>query len=105
MSHPQTVLLVANRTADTDGLRQAVRERSAKGIMVGGEVGSADPMAAIQDTLARESFDEIVISTLPRRVSRWLHVDLPSKAKGLSLPVSHVEAETVPDEEPALAVR
>lgn len=150
MSHPQTVLLVANRTADTDGLRQAVRERSAKGttrfhllvpavpsglhrvvdpevagreaahirlstalprvseaagFMVGGEVGSADPMAAIQDTLARESFDEIVISTLPRRVSRWLHVDLPSKAKGLGLPVSHVEAETVPDEEPALAVR
>jgi len=81
------------------------RLSEAAGFMVGGEVGSADPMAAIQDTLAGASFDEIVISTLPRRVSRWLHMDLPSKARGLGLPVTHVEAETVPDEDPAAAAR
>jgi len=79
------------------------RLSQAAGFMVGGEVGSADPMAAIQDTIARESFDEIVISTLPRRMSRWLRVDLPSKAAGLGLPVSHVQAETAPDDHVALA--
>ena len=55
----------------------------AAGFTVEGEVGSAEPMAAIQDAVGRESFDEIVISTLPKRVSRWLHMDLPSKAGGL----------------------
>jgi len=142
-----TVLLVANRTANTDRLHEAVRERAARGTVafhlvvpavphglhrvvdpevagveearaalalalpslsevagsqVSGEVGSADPLAAIQDAMARRSFDEIVISTLPRRVSRWLHVDLPSKARGLGLPVAHVEAKAVPESAPAL---
>ncbi len=149
MSHPQTVLLVANRTANTDRLRRVVAERAeqgttrfhllvpavpnglhrvvdpevagreeaharlaaalprlsgAAGFMVGGEVGSADPLAAIQDTLAHEDFDEIVISTLPRRVSRGLRVDLPSKAAGLGLPVAHVEAEADRDQAAAVAV-
>lgn len=68
----------------------------AAGSAVTGEVGDADPLAAIHDALARGQFDEIVISTLPRRVSRWLRLDLPSKAQGFGLPVLHVEAETVP---------
>lgn len=150
MFHPQSVLLVANRTADTERLRQAVADRAAEGatrfhllvpavpsglhrvvdpevagreeaharlaaalprlsdaagFMVGGEVGSADPLAAIQDTLGRESFDEIVISTLPRRLSRWLHVDLPRKVAGLGVPVAHVQAEGSHDRVPALAGR
>lgn len=62
-----------------------------------GEVGSADPLAAIQDVLGRERFDELVISTQPQRFSRWLRLDLPSKARGLGLPVTHIEAEEVAD--------
>jgi hypothetical protein len=53
---------------------------------VTGEVGDADPLAAIQDALARGSFDEIVISTLPRLISRWLRVDLVSKAAAWACP-------------------
>lgn len=132
------ILLVANRTANSDGLRDAVQRRAERGPVrahlvvpavpqglhrlvdpevagreeararmeaaleslsdaagseVTGEVGDADPMAAIQDALgAAGGFDEIIISTLPRRLSRWLHIDLPSKARGLGLPVAHVEA-------------
>ena len=41
--------------------------------------------AAIHDAMNSRSFDEIVISTLPKRVSKWLHLDLPSKARGLGL--------------------
>jgi len=59
---------------------------------VTGEVGDADPIAAIHDAMNSRDFDEIVISTLPKRVSKWLRVDLPSKARGLGLPVTHIES-------------
>jgi hypothetical protein len=145
MQHESRILLVANRTANTAALREAVgrlaergdtrfhllvpahprglhrvvdpevagREEAgarleaalarlgeAAGCEVTGEVGDADPLAAIQDVLSREHVDEILISTLPRRVSRWLRLDLPSKARGLGKPVTHVEAERIPEELP-----
>ena len=55
-------------------------------------VGSHDPLAAIEDALNAGVYDEVIISTLPRRLSRWLHVDLVRKVAGLGLPVTHVEA-------------
>ncbi len=68
---------------------------------VTGEVGDADPLAAIHDALGRDDFfEEIVISTLPRRLSRWLRLDLVSKARGLGLPVSHVQSLPRGDVEP-----
>ena len=42
--------------------------------------------------------DELIISTLPSRVSRWMHLDLPRKVGGLGVPVTHVEAKRVPEE-------
>jgi len=134
---PARVLLVANRTAATEGLAEAVRARvrcgpavfhlvvpahphglhkvvdpqdgdagearralaealpllsEAAGSEVTGSVGDAEPLMAISDAINARPYDEIVISTLPRRVSRWLHLDLVSKARGLGLPVTHVEA-------------
>lgn len=79
----------------------------AAGSKVTGEVGAADPLAAIMDAVNDRGFDEIIISTLPHRSSRWLRLDLPSKARGLGLPVTHVEMpETAidPEEEEAVAV-
>jgi len=73
----------------------------AAGSEVTGEVGSADPFAAIQDAIGSRRVDEIVISTLPKRMSRWLKVDLPSKTRGLGLPVTHVEARTAEAEHAA----
>ena len=64
----------------------------AAGGPVEGLVGDAEPLAAIQDALNLRGFDEIILSTLPRRVSRWLRVDLPSKVNGLGLPVTTVTA-------------
>jgi hypothetical protein len=55
-------------------------------------VGSHDPLAAIEDALNAGRYDEVIISTLPRRLSRWLHVDLVRKVAGLGVPVTHVEA-------------
>jgi hypothetical protein len=53
-----------------------------------------EPLAAIQDAVNLHGFDELIISTLPTRVSKWLHLDLPSKAAGLGLPVTTVTARS-----------
>ena len=136
-STPVRVLVVANRTAATPALLEAVRERAgrgpcrftllvpntahglhrvvdpedqarteaeatlelalplleeAAGSPVEGIVGDPEPLAAIQDAVNVRGFDEIILSTLPKRFSRWLHLDLPSKASGLGLPVTTVTA-------------
>lgn len=68
------------------------------GIEVSGEVGDGRPLEAIDDVLARESFDEIVLSTLPPKLSRWLKLDLLHRVEAAyGLPVRHVIAprETV----------
>ena len=143
MTGPARVLIVANRTAATDSLLEAVRRRADAGPAefhllvpatprglhrvvdpevagrqeagdqlalalellqevarseVTGHVGDAEPVAAISDTLHERDVDEIIISTLPRRLSRWMHIDLPSKVRGLGLPVTHVEARREPVE-------
>jgi hypothetical protein len=64
----------------------------AAGGPVEGMVGVSEPLAAIQDAINLHGFDELIISTLPTRVSRWLKLDLPSKAAGLGLPVTTVTA-------------
>ena len=51
-----------------------------------------DPMDAIEETLHDGDFDEIILSTLPRSVSRWLHIDLPRRVAHLGLPVTTVVA-------------
>jgi hypothetical protein len=67
----------------------------AAGAEVEGMIGVSEPLAAIQDAVNLHGFDEIVISTLPTRVSRWLRLDLPHKVAGLGLPVTTVTAKGV----------
>jgi hypothetical protein len=65
----------------------------AAGAEVEGMIGVADPLDAIQDAVNLHGFDEVIISTLPTRVSRWLRLDLPHKITGLGLPVTVVTAK------------
>ena len=133
------ILVVANKTAATPALIEAVRERAARGPVTftllvpntahglhrlvdpedqadteaqttielavpllekaaGGPVesmiGDPEPLAAIQDAINLNGFDELIISTLPQRVSKWLKLDLPSKVAGLGLPVTTVVASS-----------
>ncbi|MGI8730647.1 MAG: hypothetical protein ACR2LK_11795 [Solirubrobacteraceae bacterium] len=90
---------VAGREEAAAQLERALeRLREAAGSDVSGHVGDADPMAAISDTLHEREIDEIIISTLPRRLSRWMHLDLSSKVRGLGRPVVHVEGERAPED-------
>jgi uncharacterized membrane-anchored protein len=135
---PADVLVVANKTAATPALLDAIRERAelgparfhllvpnpaehaelteaerrqkhvegehvlalalplideAAGGAASGSVSSRhDPMDAIEEALRSGDFHEIILSTLPRHVSRWLHVDLPHRVAHLGLPVTTVVA-------------
>jgi hypothetical protein len=138
---PTRVLVVAHRTAATQPLLDAVRDRArrgpcaftllvpntshglhkivdpedqtageaqtvidqalpqltrASGAPVEGIVGDPDPAAAIQDAINLHGFDEVIISTLPARLSRWLKLDLGSKVSGMGLPVTTVTPGDAP---------
>src|SRR5215208_239927 len=65
----------------------------AAGAHVEGIVGDTDPFVAVREALEREPFDEVIVSTLPTHVSRWLRIDLPARIKRLGLPVTVVSAD------------
>ena len=136
-SDPKRILIVANRTAATPGLVQAVRERAGRGPTaftllvprpywdpdtdeaavtlelaiplleeaaggrVEGRTGDCDPFVAVRDTLASARFDEVIVSTLPARISRWLRRDLPSRVEALGVPVTVVTAPALSGQRPA----
>ena len=84
-------------------LAQALPKLSeAAGHDVTGSIGDSEPLMAIEDAVHLGGYNEVIISTLPLGVSRWLHLDLISKARGLGLPVTHVLAPSH-DAQPAAA--
>jgi hypothetical protein len=66
----------------------------AAGSEVTGSLGDSEPLMAIHDAVNLGDYDEIIISTLPLGISRWLKLDLISKARALGLPVTHVQSPT-----------
>jgi hypothetical protein len=55
---------------------------------------TADPIKAIGAYLRYREFDEIIVSTLPRGISRWPHQDLPHRIeRKFHLPVAVITAQ------------
>jgi hypothetical protein len=73
----------------------------AAGGHVEGIIGDTDPFVAVRDALEQFGFDEVIVSTLPARVSRWLRRDLPHRVQSLGVDVTVVTAKqlerAVPD--------
>ena len=69
----------------------AVDRLRAAGLEADGAVGDPDPMIAVIEAWDPRSYDEIVVSTLPMKVSKWLHAGLPERiAKLTGAPVTHL---------------
>src|SRR3954469_10662896 len=80
---------VAGRDEAEHAVAAALRElTAAAGAGVTGEVGDPNALSPIEDAVNLEGFDEIIVCTRRHRVSRWLHVDLLSKARALGLPLT-----------------
>ena len=75
-------------------LDEALVRLTAAGLTLTGEVGSGGPVDSVYDLFIRDganAFDEIIVSTLPRTVSKWLKIDAPSRIQRMTrLPVHHV---------------
>jgi hypothetical protein len=75
-------------------LRATVEQLRGEGLDVDdGKVGDPDPVAAVEDAVNFKEFDEIIVSTLPKSLSKWLRLDLPHRVEhATGKPVTHVEA-------------
>jgi hypothetical protein len=79
-------------------LAQALpRLSEAAGSEVTGSIGDAEPLMAVEDAVNLGHYDEIIVSTLPLGISRWIKLDLVSKVRALGLPVTHVAARAADD--------
>ena len=75
---------------ELDRLREAGAEAD-------GEVVEPMPLDAIRKIASREEADEVIVSTLPRRLSRWIAMDLPHRIRrATSLPVTHISGPAGP---------
>jgi hypothetical protein len=135
MTWKRSFLVVANVTATSDELIDALKERApasftliipatpfgggrqaaeqkladaldqlrAAGVDAEGSVGNADPILAVTDAWDPKKYDEIIVSTLPMRFSKWLHAGLPERIGKLTdAPVTHIVSQP-PKPEPEVA--
>jgi hypothetical protein len=81
------------RAAALQKLQEALEQLRAAGLEAEGHVGNADPILAVTDVWDPKRYDEIIVSTLPMRFSKWLHAGLPERIGKLTdAPVTHVVA-------------
>ena len=82
------------RAAATEQLTEALGVLTGAGLEIQGEVGHADPIVAVTDVWDPRGYDEIIVSTLPMRLSKWMHAGLPERISRVTgAPVSHVVSQ------------
>ena len=70
----------------------------AAGGPVAGLVGGADPFTSVQNAVRDGNFDEIIVSTLSKKTSKWLRRDLLRRVEALGLPVTAVQPRVTTQE-------
>jgi hypothetical protein len=83
--------VAGGRAAAEQQLAEALERLRTAGLDCDGAVGSVDPIVAISDEWDPQRYDEVIVSTLPVGVSRWLHAGLPERVQRLTgARVTHV---------------
>ena len=83
--------------AASDRLETVLGHLRLMGAEATGEVGHKDPVEAARDALRRHPADEVILSTLPSGISRWLGQDAPGRLKAaIAVPVVVITAAKVP---------
>jgi hypothetical protein len=78
-------------------LKQELARLREAGAEADGEVVDPNPVDAIRKLASREEVDEVIVSTLPRRLSRWMAMDLPHRIRrATKLPVTHISGQAGP---------
>jgi len=78
-------------------LERALAGLRGRGVVASGEVVDHDPLHRVEQLLTEQHYDQVVVCTLPERLSRWLRMDLPSRlARATQVPVRHVEGSAGP---------
>ncbi len=86
--------LGGGREQATKTLAAALEQLRQTGLEADGAVGAPDPVVAVTDAWDPKRYDEIIVSTLPMRFSKWLHAGLPERISKLTdAPVTHVVSE------------
>ncbi len=89
------------RSAAKGRLSEALASLHDDGLAADGHLGSPDPMVAVAAAWDPNRYDEIIVSTLPAAVSKWLGADLPRRIeRHTGAIVTHVVAQP-PEREPA----
>ncbi len=88
------------RTRAREVLDEMLTRLASMRIGATGEVGDANPVFAVNNTLLREgrdAFTGIVLSTLPKGISRWWLFDVPKRMANEFrwLPITHLVADEV----------
>jgi GABA permease len=94
VSFTMIVPAAGGRDAAEKRLAEALEQLRAAGLSVDGGVGNADPILAVTDVWDPKRYDEIIVSTLPMRFSKWLHAGLPERIGKLTdAPVTHIVSQ------------
>jgi GABA permease len=82
------------RAAAESKLLEALDQLRAAGLEADGSVGNPDPCVAVSEIWDPKRYDEIIVSTLPMKVSKWLHAGLPERIGRITgAPVTHVVSQ------------
>lgn len=103
-ARPTTVYLVVpaspsdGREKATAVLRSALDQFRSAGLEADGVVGADDPFVAVCEAWDPRRYDEVIVSTLPMRVSKWLHAGLPERiGRTTGALVTHVVSQPAHD--------
>ena len=78
-------------------LQQQLARLHSRGAPTHGEVLDHNPLGRVEEMLAAERYDEVIVCTLPHRVSRWLRMDFPNRlARASKVPVRHIQGSAGP---------